>query len=166
MGVDASGKPTFSFRPGDLLDAQEVARFHTECWREAYRGIVPQEYLDRVTVADREVRWRARLTPGDRRTVLALSRDQVVGVVSWGHSGVPSLPSLHLMSLYVAASHRSHGVADQLLARSIGSQPAHLLVFDSNDRAQGFYRRHGFAPDGHQEVDDDTGVLERRMVRW
>jgi hypothetical protein len=39
------------------------------------------------------------------------------------------------MSLYVAASHRSRGVADELLACSIGSTPAHLLVFGENLRA-------------------------------
>jgi ribosomal protein S18 acetylase RimI-like enzyme len=165
VGVNESGEPSFSFRPGKLTDAHDVALFHTECWREAYRGIVPQAYLDGVTAADREIRWRDRLTAGVRRTVLALSADRLVGVVSWGRSDVPGLPALELMSLYVAASLRSSGVADELVACSIGFQPAHLLVFEANRRAQAFYRRHGFEPDGHEELDSDTGILELRMVR-
>lgn len=39
-----------------VADAHDIAVFHTECWREAYRGIVPQDYLERVTVDDREMR--------------------------------------------------------------------------------------------------------------
>jgi ribosomal protein S18 acetylase RimI-like enzyme len=147
------------------MDAQEVATFHTDCWREAYRGLVPQAYLDRVTVADREVRWRDRLTSEIRRTILARAAHVLVGVVSWGETEAPGLPALELMSLYVAASHRSRGLADQLLAGSIGSDPAHLLVFAGNLRAQTFYRRNGFMTDGHREIDADTGIWEVRMVR-
>lgn len=138
VGVNESSELALLLRPGELADAHEVALFHTKCWREAYRGIVSQAYLDGVTVADREIRWQDRLTSGVRRTVLALSSERLVGVVSWGRTDVPDLPPLELMSLYVAASLRSQGVADELVAHSICSEPAHLLVFEANRRAQAF----------------------------
>ena len=70
------------------------------------------------------------------------------------------------MSLYVAASHRSHGVADQLLARSIGSQPAHLLVFDSNDRARGSSGDMGVRTGRSSGGRWRHGNPGMRMVRW
>jgi GNAT superfamily N-acetyltransferase len=155
----------YELRPASVADAFQIAAFHTKCWREAYRGIVPQEYLDRVTVADRHIRWRGRLTSGVRQTILALSGDQLVGVVTWGRTSVPGLPAHELMSLYVAERHRGSGIADQLLHSSISRHPAHLLVFEKNPRAQAFYRRKGFVPDGHREIDADTGIWELRMVR-
>jgi hypothetical protein len=68
------------------------------------------------------------------------------------------------MSLYVAADHRSLGVADELLKCSIGSQPTQLLVFEQNLRAQAFYR-HGFIANAAREIDIDTGIWELRMIR-
>jgi hypothetical protein len=71
-------------RPVDASDVTAIADFQTTCWREAYRGVVSQAYLDRVDVADRERRWSERLASGIRRIVLAELGATVVGVVSWG----------------------------------------------------------------------------------
>jgi hypothetical protein len=61
-----------------------ITEFQAECWREAYRDLVPQGYVDRVSVEDREVCWRDRLVSGSRKIALAESGNAVVGVVSWG----------------------------------------------------------------------------------
>ena len=34
-------------------------------WQSAYRGIVPDDYLDALEVDSRRERWRARLAGGD-----------------------------------------------------------------------------------------------------
>lgn len=152
--------PSYEIRPATGCDIEAVARFQTDCWREAYRGLVPQECLDRVTATDRALRWRQRLDTGVRDVAIGWSGTEVVGVVSWG-----SGPPLELMSLYVAASHRGTGLADALLDRAIEAEPAELWVFDGNDRGMAFYTRHGFAADGGSSVDSDTGLRQLRMSR-
>lgn len=155
-----------TLRDAQMSDSGPIAQFHTECWREAYRGLVPQDYLDRVDVGDRAVRWRDRLVNGGRRAVVAEVGGQIVGVVSWARSrDAGSAPPLELKSLYVAAAYRGSGIAADLLDRAIGSKAAHLWVFVDNPRALRFYRKHGFAPDGERDVDADTGLWELRMVR-
>ncbi|HEY8719584.1 GNAT family N-acetyltransferase [Pengzhenrongella sp.] len=171
-------------RPAALPDVGAIAEFQTACWREAYRGLVPNEYLDRVSVGDRQERWRDRLTSGARRIALAevagREGDELVGVVSWAPpalapaaaptrgpdptAGEPA-PTLELMSLYVAAHHSGTGIAATLLGHALGARPARLWVFEDNPRALAFYAKHGFAPDGHRQVDPDTGVWERRLAR-
>ena len=98
-------------REAEVSDVRAVAEFQTRCWREAYRGLVPQSYLDRVTVADREVRWRERIVSGARWVALAESGGLLVGVVSWGMTDVPGVPALELKSLYVDRDHHGTGVA-------------------------------------------------------
>ena len=71
-------------RPASLSDVGAITKFQAECWREAYRDLVPQGYVDRVSVEDREVRWRDRLVSGSRKIALAESGNAVIGVVSWG----------------------------------------------------------------------------------
>jgi GNAT superfamily N-acetyltransferase len=152
-------------RAASPSDVASIAAFQTECWQEAYRDLVPREYLDRVSLGDREVRWRDRLVSGTRRIALAESCNAVVGVVSWGERIEPCAPALELMSLYVGAGHRGSGVAAALLEVAIGDAPACLWVFEKNPRAQAFYAKQGFLFDGHRKVDPDTGLWERRFVR-
>ncbi len=146
-------------------DARAVAEFQTAVWREAYEGLVPQRYLDRVGVEERLERWTRRFATGSRQVALAESSGEVVGVVSWAPSDAAGVPPLELTSLYVGASHRGTPIAARLLEASIGVRPAFLWVFADNPRAHAFYSKHGFAPDGHRAVDADTGVLEQRLVR-
>jgi ribosomal protein S18 acetylase RimI-like enzyme len=152
-------------RRASVSDVRSIAEFHTACWREAYRGLVPQAYLDRVGVDDREGRWRDRLLSGARQVALAEEGAAVVGVVSWGQSDADDVPALELKSLYVAAGQRGSGVAAALMELAIGSAPAHLWVFEDNPRALAFYTRHGFRFDGRRQVDPGTGLWERRFVR-
>ena len=152
-------------RPASLSDVGAITKFQAECWREAYRDLVPQGYVDRVSVEDREVRWRDRLVSGSRKIALAESGNAVIGVVSWGEPNASDAPALELMSLYVAAGHRGSGVAAALMDLAIGAAPAYLWVFEKNPRAQAFYAKHGFLFDGHRKVDIVTGLCERRFVR-
>ena len=45
-------------RPATVEDAEALAEVHVASWREAYRGLVPQDHLDRLDVARRRDGWR------------------------------------------------------------------------------------------------------------
>jgi GNAT superfamily N-acetyltransferase len=153
-------------RPATAADIGPIAIFQTECWREAYRGLVPQDYLDRVTVADRELRWRVRLLSGERQIALAVAGEPIAGVVSWADTTpLGDVPPLELKSLYVAAAHRGGGLALALAEYALQGRAAQLWVFDGNHRAEAFYAKLGFSPDGGSMEDLDTGLTEHRWVR-
>lgn len=154
-----------SIRRASLTDASAVAEFQTRCWREAYAALVPQAYLDRVGVPEREVRWRDRIRTGSRTVALAEREGRLVGVVSWGTTSTSGAPSLELMSLYVSRAERGGGLGGRLLRHAIGDEPATLWVFEANVRARAFYGRHGFVPDGRRRVDVDTGCEELLYAR-
>ena len=154
----------YEIRDATPADVGAIAAFQTACWREAYRGLVPDAYLDSVGEGDRERRWRERLTSGARRVAIAWVGDQVAGVVSWG-TAERGLPALELKSLYVGADHRGGRLAALLAERALGTAPAQLWVFEDNPRAHAFYAKLGFRPDGSRQIDPDTGVPEVRLVR-
>ena len=70
-------------RAARAQDAGAVAAFQTAVWREAYAGLVPQDYLDRVGVGERLERWAGRFATGSRQVALAEDDGAVVGVVGW-----------------------------------------------------------------------------------
>lgn len=161
----------WSLRPASVTDAAVIARFLVACWKDAFNGIVPEEVLDGLDVAERTDRWRRRLVAGRRSTAVAelvAPPRPIAGVASWGPSHdapEPSLPALELASLYVAREHWGRGIAAALLQHAVRATPVHLWVFEANARARAFYEKHGFVADGRAKVDEETGVLECRYVR-
>src|SRR5674476_1123014 len=57
------------------------------------------------------------------------------------------------------------GVADRRLKERVRDAPAYLWVLSGNDRAQAFYRRHGFTPDGTRLPVDGLDTTKERWVR-
>jgi ribosomal protein S18 acetylase RimI-like enzyme len=141
-------------------DAGGIARVSVRGWQSAYRGLVPDAYLDALDIEERRERWRERLDDG----VCAFVVEQH-GIVGYCRVDPPS----ELASLYVLPERRRGGIGSALLAagldelRARGAEAATLWVFTVNHAARSFYARFGFVPDGAEGVDGGTGVDEIRL---
>ena len=40
-------------------DVDEIGRVHVRAWQAAYRGVMPDEYLDGLEIGDRVAMWSA-----------------------------------------------------------------------------------------------------------
>ncbi|WP_307218930.1 N-acetyltransferase [Microbacterium sp. SORGH_AS_0888] len=144
-----------------------MAAVHVRSWQETYRGQVPDETLDAAdAVPARERFWRGALTdPRWAANRIAVGRvdDETVGIaMAAPDADVPGRWWLHV--LYVLAAHHGTGIAHELLAAVLPEGlPAVLRVADPNPRAQAFYRRSGFVPNG--AVRETDGVREIEMER-
>ncbi|WP_307864848.1 GNAT family N-acetyltransferase [Myceligenerans salitolerans] len=69
-----------------------------------------------------------------------------------------------LWSLYVLPELHGSGADAALLGAVLPSGPAQLWVADPNPRAQAFYRKHGFEPDGARFIDRNA-ITEIRRLR-
>jgi GNAT superfamily N-acetyltransferase len=156
-------------RSARVEDAAAMARVLVRSWQETYRGLMPDRVLDDPgLVKARERFWTAALVEERyraNRIAVAERAGEVIGVAMAGPPQSPqSGAGLHLYVLYVLATEHGSGVGAALLDAVLGpDEPAALWVADPNPRAQAFYRKHGFAPDGTIQVDD--GVREIHMVR-
>ncbi len=56
-----------SLLPASAQDAEAIARLQAQSWRITYRGMLPDEYLDRHVVADR-LHTGPCASPNSRRT--------------------------------------------------------------------------------------------------
>ena len=62
-------------------DAAEVGGVYAESWRYAYRGIVPQAYLDRLS-GD----WWAKALKEERENLVMAEDGRIIGTVGFGKS--------------------------------------------------------------------------------
>ena len=158
-------------RPGVPEDAVAFAHLHLDVWDDAYTGLIPQEILDarRQDVDRRIATARDILSQG--RTLFAEyagpdSPDgpALVGFAIAGPGRDDELDlELELQAIYVRATHWGTGLGHRLLTEAVGERDCYLWVLAGNERAIGFYERHGFVADG--TTDDEPEGRHARMVR-
>jgi GNAT superfamily N-acetyltransferase len=163
-------------RGATVEDAHGLALVHVRSWQQAYRGLMPQDVLDNLSIAEREANW-ARIvaeTPRGSRTLVALDDDRLVAWASYGDArDADAVGTGELWGIYAHPDYWSTGVGHVLIEaveealRADGHGTAYLWVLEGNDRAAAFYERHGWASDGGEKVDRRPGLVlrERRYVK-
>lgn len=153
-------------RAAQPADAIAVAGVHVCSWRAAYRGLLPDEYLDGLRPEDRAQRYTfGALEPHEPATIVAIEWGTMCGFATTGPCRDDDRRgSGELMALYADPGCWGLGVGRALLrdarARLVrqGFQEASLWVLAGNERAERFYRIDGWAPDGCRRVDQVWGI--------
>lgn len=158
-------------------DADEIASIHVRSWRAAYRGLIDQEVLDAMSIADRAEGWRriiAEPLPSTLGLLVAAREAAVVGWTSFGSArDDDGAEDGEVYGIYADPDAWSTGVGHALLAAAesrmtdAGHSRAYLWVLDGNDRADIFYQRHGWVIDGATRLEQRPGLTlpEHRRVK-
>jgi GNAT superfamily N-acetyltransferase len=155
-----------SVRTATPQDAAGVADVHVRAWQTAYRGLLPDEYLDGLRAADRISRYRFGVTEPDQpTTIVAVDGGVICGFATTGPARDGAVPSAGLLhALYVEPACWGRGVGRLLMAeararlRGQGFLEGVLWVLVGNDRAQRFYRADGWLPDGSRRDQEVWGI--------
>jgi len=156
----------YEIAPVTLADVEEYVACHVECLAETYVDIMPPAFAaqHRAAAPERVERMRAAwqddaAAPGPR-SASWLARDAsgaVVGVVRAGPGSEPWEAELgappttvghQLNHLYTRQRTYGTGLGARLLETALPDVETYLWILHGNARADRFYRRHGFVPDG------------------
>jgi ribosomal protein S18 acetylase RimI-like enzyme len=152
-----SSAPGVRIREATPHDARAIALVHVASWRWAYRDDLPREFLDGLTVDDREREWRGWLTSSGRPgTFVAVQDVDVVGFCSFGASRDDGATdgTAEILTIYLLEDVVGRGIGRALLAatsarlREHGYDRATLWVMASNGRSRRFYEGAGWSWDG------------------
>ena len=143
-------------RAATAEDAPAIAQIHVATWRAAYRALLPEEEIGKITVEQRTAFWRGELArPGPRKVDVAEDGAGVVGFCSYGPTRDNDAGgAAEIYAVYVHPDHWRRGAGRQLCERAVraaaerGHDAIMLWVVKGNDRACRFYERIGFASDG------------------
>jgi hypothetical protein len=141
---------SITFRSADASDSAAIAALHAASWRHAYRGILPDSYLDGAIGAERLELWSKRLSPsGSHRRFVLLAEDSrgLAGFVCLLLDEEPEWGAC-LDNLHVRPDIRRQGLGRWLFAEAARwlmsvepGWPLHLWVFEANQTARAFYDR-------------------------
>lgn len=136
-------------RPAQPEDAPEISRIYSASWRSAYRGMVPQEYLDQLK--DKNDHWVERfhrdLGQGTLRAEMLFKGETPVGCAAYGKSRDDKLSDWGEIMYpdYYRQGYGTvlfHAAVEKL--REQGYPGCFLWVLDKNLNAQKFYEKNGF----------------------
>lgn len=153
-----------AIRPAVVADAATIAGIQVTGWRETYAQLLSPGFL--AALRPRTEMFRAGIERGAHVVVAELD-GELVGYAFAGPAAEADAPrDWALWHLYQYARVHGSGTGQALLDAAVGDRPAVLWVAEDNPRAQAFYRRNGFEPDGARMVAAEwEDLAEIRMVR-
>jgi ribosomal protein S18 acetylase RimI-like enzyme len=143
--------------PARISDAPVLARIHVDSWRAAYRGLIPDPYLERFTYQWREESFRQSLAANAEETYLIQQNDQVVGLLTLGaarDSDVDVSRTGEIWGIYLLPNYWRKGIGKKVvqeaeaMLKSREYETIILWVLEKNQQARQFYEAMGFNPDG------------------
>jgi GNAT superfamily N-acetyltransferase len=157
-------------RPARPVDAAAVARVYVDSWRESYRGLIPQPYLDGMSYAAHERRWRQTFAAGGWGFIAEVDR-RVVGFASGGRCRSLGRWSGELFVLYVLAPWQGRGIGRALfdathfeLARR--GHPDMLVWVLASNAARRFYEHLGGETAGQNVCEVGGARLRELAFGW
>jgi RimJ/RimL family protein N-acetyltransferase len=153
-------------------DAPAIAEIHVRSWQAAYRGLIPDEVLDGLSVADRQAMWDELIARAG--AVFVAERDgQLSGfcaVTEPSRDDDVGPQVAEIGAIYVDPDAWRSGSGTALVEAALAGlrlgdwRAVTLWVLAENQPALHFYARFGFAPDGTEKFYEPSGAKGIRMV--
>ncbi|OXM63825.1 GNAT family N-acetyltransferase [Amycolatopsis vastitatis] len=152
-------------RAATVADAPAIGEIHVASWRAAYAGLLPEEFLARLSAEARAASWARRIgDPAIPGRVLVVEDEGVV-------AGFAAFGPGQLYALYLLPEYWGRGLGRLLhdrVVEELSGDSAVLWVLATNERAKAFYVRQGWVDDGARQtetIDEGRVTLEEMRYR-
>ncbi len=145
------------YRVAKFDDLKDLARLHAESWRESYRGIFSDEFLDNDVWCEREQSWSCRLSSPkyNQHVLIATDNNIICGFIcAFGHESTKW--GTLIDNLHVSKEYKGKGIGKKLMHlvalwadESFDHKGVYLEVLEDNLDARQFYQNIGAK---HQET--------------
>lgn len=156
-------------------DARAIARIHVAVWQSAYRGLLPDELLEELSVDQREALWADILTTHAATHPVLVAEDFGIGLCGFGNAG-PLREHIagytgEFKTLYLLPAYQRRGIGRRILGglaaalveRGHGGAVAWVL---EGNPACGFYEVMGGTPCGRRVEAVEEATWEDVGYGW
>ena len=149
-------------------DFESIGNIYARSWQAAYRGIVPQDYLESLSGA----RWSSVLSTSRYDAYVIIEDNRYIGTSSVCPARDEELRGWgEIISIYLLPEYFGKGYAKPLLKTAMddllskGFQDIYLWVLDENRRAQKFYTKNNFVKSSDRKQ-IEIGGKELTEIRY
>jgi ribosomal protein S18 acetylase RimI-like enzyme len=166
-----------TLRRATLADADDLARFGAQSFRDAYAHTTdPSDLALHIEQTYTSERQHAEFGSPDVRLMLALDQNEIAGYsyvrLASPHALVDPSGAAELKRFYVGSAWHGCGVAQSLMqatleaSRAEGARAVWLTVWSENARALRFYARMGFVDIGETTFLLGTDLQNDRVLSF
>jgi len=139
-------------------DVYDYTKCHISIWQSAYKGIVPDDYLDNMSleIEQRVEKYKSTLSnPGYCEYYCVMLSSKMIGFIAMNPC------TREIWAIYLSDEFWGNGYGQEMLdfsinkLKQIGQGEISLWVFENNGRARRFYEKNDFKFNG-----------SRRKVDW
>lgn len=163
----------FRIRFATVEDAAEIATVHVDTWKEAYKTIIPQDYLDNLSYKKRTELWKSNLSDTNNYIIVVETVEkEIVGFAVVHEIKNDSMkPAGKLSSIYILDRFHGQGLGRKLLfeifdyCRKNGFEYILVDVLSEND-ARFFYEKFGAKLVDEMQIEIAGVPLKEAVYRW
>jgi GNAT superfamily N-acetyltransferase len=162
-----------SFREASVADCAAVAEVHVRSWRESFAGIVPQSFLDRMSVEKRAAAFEEGFGAESYRMYVAEAAGRgVVGFADFGEAreNIDAYEG-ELYAIYLLPEFQRKGVGERLFKLGVeflvggGKDSAYLLALEVSPYRR-FYEKMGGRVVGRKQVEIGGVAYDELVYGW
>lgn len=149
-------------------DPFKISDIYEKSWKFAYRGMIPQSYLDCIPAGQ----WANGINNADMHNLLLIENGMMVGTASFCQSRWEAYRGYgEIVSIYFLPDYMGKGYGKLLLDKCIeelkklGFRNVLLWVLEDNHRARKFYEKNGFVC-AEVFMEDNIGGQDIREVLY
>ncbi|WP_102398756.1 GNAT family N-acetyltransferase [Haloimpatiens massiliensis] len=146
----------YNVRYADVDDAKILGQIHSESWKVAYKGVVPDEVLNNITAEKRQKYFEKALTEGWEEDAIIFKDDKAVGLICIGKCRDEDKEEFwgEIWGIYLLPEYWNMGIGFELINWGLNElkrrnyKKIALWVLEGNLNARNFYEKMGFKHDG------------------
>lgn len=149
-------------------DRTEISNIYEKSWKYAYKGIIPQEYLDSIPSGQ----WCGAIDNPGRNTLVVFDGNKIIGTSSYCKSRFGDYMDWgEIISVYFLPEYMGKGYGKSLLKKvveelkTMGFKTLFLWVLEDNHRARHFYEKCGFKNSG-ECIETNIGGKKLRELQY
>lgn len=149
-------------------DYSAIRSIYEQSWKYAYKGIIPQDYLDNIP----KTKWGGNILKNGRTEIGAFIDGKIVGTASFCPSRWEKFNSCgEVVTIYLLPEYMGKGIGTMLMdacvqeLQLLGFTTIILWVLEDNYRARHFYEKYGFICTGDY-MEDVIGGKGLREVMY
>lgn len=146
---------SININSASIVDANNIADIHVRSWQTAYKDLLPNYVLDKLSIEDRAKRWEETLSKTKHGILKLILNDKMIGFSHATQSNDDDAKenTADIHAIYLEPSFFGKGYGKILMKATLtslinqGFAEVTLWVMDNNSAAIGFYKKLGFSDD-------------------
>lgn len=164
--------PNISFREAAVTDCMAVAKVHVQSWKESFRGLLPQAFLEKMSVEKRAKAFEKGFTAESYRMYVAEAQERgIVGFADFGEPRENIGYEAELYAIYLLPEFQRRSIGKKLFnlgaeyfARS-GKNSMYLSALEVSPY-RSFYEKTGGQIVGRKQVEIEGAEYEELIYGW